>query len=78
MELKQAQTSLTAKPKKIKIEDIEKALKKERFFYLARENEHKDLIALQEHFEEQGFNVYIKEVKYGLGELDYIYEAHIL
>lgn len=78
MELKQAQTSLTTKPKKIKIDDIEKALKKEKFFYFARENEHKDLIALQEHFEEQGFNVYIKEVKYGLGELDYIYEAHIL
>jgi len=78
MELKLAKTSVNAKAKKIKIEDIEKKLDKERFFYFDRENEHKDLIALQEHFEEKGYNVYMKEAKYGLGDLDYIYEVHIL
>jgi len=78
MELLLAKASVNAKAKKIKLEQIEDSLKKERFFYFARENEHKDLIALQEHFEAQSYNVYIKEVKYGLGDLDYIYEVHIL
>ncbi len=78
MELQLAKKSLNAKAKKAKLEDIEAMLNKERFFYFARENEHKNLIALQEHFEERGFNVYMKEAKFGLGDLDYIYEVHIL
>ncbi len=78
MELQLAKKSLSAKAKKVKLEDIEAMLNKERFFYFARENEHKNLIALQEHFEERGFNVYMKEAKFGLGDLDYIYEVHIL
>ncbi len=78
MELKLAKTTLTSKPKKITVEDIEKKLDKERFFYLDRENEHKDLNAFIEHFENKGYSVYMKEAKYGLGDLDYIYEVHIL
>jgi len=78
MELKLAKSSLNAKAKKITLEDIEKKLDKERFFYFDRENEHKNLIALQEYFEEKGYNVYMKEAKYALGELDYIYEVHIV
>ncbi len=78
MELQLAKTSLNAKPKKISLEKIEESLGKEQFFYFARENEHKDLIALQEYFEEKGHSVYMKEVRYGLGDLDYIYEVHIL
>jgi len=57
---------------------VENKLNKEHFFYFDRENEHKDLNALVEHFEGKGFSVYMKEAKYGLGELDYIYEVHIL
>ncbi len=78
MELKLAKTTLTSKPKKITIEDIENKLDKERFFYFDRENEHKDLNAFIEHFENKGYSVYMKEAKYGLGDLDYIYEVHIL
>jgi len=78
MELKLAKSSIDAKTKKITLEDIEKNLNKERFFYLDKENEHKNLIALQEHFEEKGYSVYIKEAKYALGELDYIYEVNIV
>ncbi len=78
MELKLAKTTVNSKPKKITIEDIEKKLDKERFFYLDRENEHKDLNAFIEHFENKGYSVYMKEAKYGLGDLDYIYEVHIL
>jgi hypothetical protein len=35
-------------------------------------------VALVEHFEEKEFSVYLREVKYGLDEGDYMYEVHIL
>jgi hypothetical protein len=78
MELTLAKTSVTTKTKKITLEQIESKLDKEQFFYFDRENEHKDLLALKEHFEEKGHSVFLKEAKYGLGDLDYIYELHIL
>ena len=78
MELKLAKITPTSKLKKVTIEQIEGKLDNERFFYFDRENEHKDLNALIEHFEGEGYSVYMKEAKYGLGELDYIYEIHIL
>jgi len=78
MELKLAKLTPTSKPKKITLEQLESKLNKESFFYFDRENEHKDLNALLEHFEGKGYSVYMKEAKYGLGELDYIYEVHIL
>ncbi len=78
MELKLAKSSYGAKFKEIKIEEIEEKLNKERFFYFARENEHKDLNAMLEYFEEKGHIVLMKEVKYGLGDSDYIYEVHII
>jgi len=78
MELKLARATLSSKPKTVQLEDIEKKLNKQRFFYLDRENEHKNIIAFTEHFEEQGFSVHLREVKYGLADLDYIYEVHIL
>jgi len=79
MKLKLARATENAKPKVVSLEDIEKSLAKgEQFFYLDRENEHKDLNALIEHFEEQGKSVFMREVKYALGDLDYIYEIHIL
>jgi len=78
MELKLAKTSLTSKPKKVTIEDIEKKLNKERFFYFDRENEHKNLNQMIEYFEDKGYIVFMREAKYGLGDMDYIYEVHIL
>ncbi len=78
MELKLARATVESKPKTIRIEDIEKKLDKQRFFYFDRENEHKNILALEEHFENKGFRVILKEVKYGLADLDYIYEVHIL
>ncbi len=78
MELKLAKTSATAKPKKITLEQIESNLDKEQFYYFDRENEHKELLALKEYFEEKGYTVILREAKYALGDLDYIYELHIL
>ncbi len=80
MELKLAKTELGAKPKKIKLEKMEEILKEEgqKIFYFDKSNSHKDLVALVEHFEELGYSVYLREVKYTLDENDYIYEIHIL
>ena len=46
--------------------------------YFDRENSHKDLLALQEHFENEGKSVYMREVRFGLAENEYMYEVHIL
>jgi hypothetical protein len=78
MELKLAKSTLNAKTKKITLQEIEEKLNKQQFFYFDRENEHKDLLALKEYFEEKGHSVFLRDAKYGLGDLDYIYELHIL
>ncbi len=80
MELKLARETLKSKPKTITLEKIEEALTKEKdkIFYFDRENSHKDLMDLVDYFEEKGYSVYFREVKYGLDENDYIYEVHIL
>jgi len=80
MQLKLAREELGAQPKPITLEEIEEAVKREgnKIFYFDRENSHKDLMELVEYFEERGYSVYFREVKYGLDENDYIYEVHIL
>ncbi len=80
MELKLAKIELGAKIKKINLDKIEEILKNEgqKIFYFDKSNSHKDLVALVEHFEELGYSVYLREVKYTLDENDYIYEIHIL
>ena len=80
MELKLAKTKLDGKPKVITLEEIEKELEKEKqkIYYFDASNPHKDLVALVEYFEEKGYSVYLREVRYGLDENDYMYEVHIL
>jgi hypothetical protein len=80
MTLKLAKHDLNARQKNITLEDIEKIMEKEgqKIFYFDHDNAHKDLVALVEHFEEKGYSVYLREVKYGLDENDYLYEVHIL
>jgi|AAUQ01.1.fsa_nt_gi hypothetical protein len=79
MELYLARKSLAQEPNsQIKIEDIESKLDSERFFYLDRENDKINLDAVVTHFEDKGFKVHLREVRYGLGDLDYIYELHIV
>ena len=78
MELILAKKSMTSKAKKITLDKIEENLEQQQFYYFDRENEHKNLIALKEYFEEKGKSVFLREAKYGLGDLDYIYEVHIL
>jgi hypothetical protein len=64
----------------VTLKDIETMLKEKEslMLYFDQENAHKDLVALVEKFEDKDYSVYLKEVKYGLDENDYIYEVHIL
>ncbi len=80
MELKLARKDLDAKPKSIKLEKIMESVQKDgqKIFYFDKDNSHKDLVALVEYFEEKDQSVYLREVKYGLGDDDYMYEIHIL
>ncbi|EQB5464778.1 HP0268 family nuclease [Campylobacter upsaliensis] len=80
MDLKLARNLINDKPKNISLSKIEDAVEKEgqKFFYFDKENSHKQLIALVEHFEKKGLNVYHRIIRYGLDEQDYMYEVHVL
>lgn len=80
MDLKFARTDINMKPKKVELSKIEAALEKEDsvIFYFDRENSHKDLLELQDYFEEKGKSFYMNEVKYGLSDNEYMYQVHII
>ncbi len=80
MELKLARTELDAKPKKIDLKKITEMVEKNHslILYFDRENSHKDLLALQDHFEAEGKSFYMREVKFSLSVNEYLYEVHIL
>jgi len=78
MKLKLARASVTSKPKVIEIDKIEEDLEKKSIFYFDKENSHKELKSLIEHFEEKAFSVYMREVKFGLNDDEYLYEVHIV
>jgi len=80
MELLFARNELNEKPKKVKLEKIKEELKEtgEKIFYFDKENSHKDMMALVDALEDDGFNVYFREVRYGLADDEYMYEVHAL
>lgn len=80
MELKLARTALNEKPKTIKLQKIEEIIKENgsQLFYFDKDNQNKDLMKLIEYFEKKDFSVYLREVRYGLNDGDYMYEVHIL
>jgi hypothetical protein len=80
MELLFARNELNEKPKKVQLEKIIDELNKikEKIFYFDRDNSHKDMMALVDSLESAGFNVYFREVKYGLADDEYMYEVHAL
>jgi hypothetical protein len=78
MKLKLARASVTAKPKLIELSKVEEDLEKKSIFYFDKENSHKELKALIEHFEELEYSVYMREVKFGLNDYEFIYEVHIV
>ncbi len=80
MKLKLAKQHIDDEVRTVSLKDIETLLKEKEsaILYFDQENAHKDLVALVEKFEDKDYSVYLKEVKYGLDENDYIYEVHIL
>lgn len=80
MELKLARTELDTKPKKVDLKKITEMVEKTNssILYFDRENSHKDLLSLQDHFESTGKSFYMREVKFGLSASEYMYEVHIL
>ncbi len=80
MELLLARTELDEKPKKVKIEKMKEELAEtgEKIFYFDRDNSHKDMMSLVDSFEEEGYNVYFREIKYGLADDEYMYEVHMV
>jgi len=80
MKLKLAKQHIDEEIGSVSLKDIENLLKEKEslILYFDQENAHKDLLTMKEKFEEKDYGVYLKEVKYGLDENDYIYEAHFL
>jgi len=80
MDLKFARADVDVKPKKVELAKIEAAVEKDDsiIFYFDKDNSHKDLLSLQEHFEEKGKSFYMSEVKFGMSDNDYMYQVHIM
>ena len=80
MELLFARNELNEKPKKVQLDKIKDDLKKDgqKIFYFDRDNSHKDMMALVEALEKEGFNIYFREIKFGLADDEYMYEVHAL
>ena len=80
MEIKLARNEINGKPKTITLDKVTEIIEKEgqKIFFFFLKNYNKDLVALVERFEAQGFSVYLRDIRYGLGESDYMYEVHIL
>ncbi|MEA1982533.1 MAG: HP0268 family nuclease [Campylobacterota bacterium] len=80
MDLKFARTDINEKAKKVDLIKIETAVEKDDsiIFYFDRDNSHKDLLSLQDHFEAKGKSFYMSEVKFGLSDNDYMYQVHIM
>jgi hypothetical protein len=80
MQLKLVREEVNGKPKDVTIEKLLEDAKAKRpcIFYFDRTNVHKDLISMVEHIEKAKMSVYLREVKYGLDDNDYMYEVHIV
>jgi len=81
MELLIAREELNKKPKKMQLDKIKEELKKgsnAELLYFDRDNSHKDMMALVDALEDDDYNVYFREVKYGLADDEYMYEVHAL
>lgn len=80
MELLLARNELNEKPKKIKLEKLQEEVSKtgQKIFYFDKDNSHKDMMSIVDIFEKEGYNVYFREIKYGLADDEYMYEVHVL
>ena len=81
MEILIAREELNQKPKKMQLDKVKESLKNNsnaELLYFDRDNSHKDMMALVDALEKDDYNVYFREVKYGLADDEYMYEVHAL
>ncbi len=80
MDILIARDDLTAKPKKMSLTKIKDELSTStnKIFYFDKDNSHKNMMSLVDSLENSGLNVYFREVRYGLGDDEYMYELHAL
>jgi hypothetical protein len=80
MDILLARQELTEKPKKTTLTKLKNELKEvsENIFYFDRDNSHKNMMTLVDSFENDGYTVHFREVKYGLSDEEYMYEVHIM
>ena len=78
MDILIARDTIGDKPKKISLTKIKEELKgsSEKIYYFDKNNSHKNMMGLVDSLESAGFNIYFREVKYGLGDDEYMYELH--
>lgn len=80
MDILLARADIQEKPKKISLTKIKDELKETtgKIYYFDRENSHKNMMALVDSLETCGYNINFREIKYGLGDEEYMYELHAL
>lgn len=80
MELLLAKNDSHDKQRKIKLEKIVEEVEEagQKIYYFDKDNSHKDIMSLVETFENKGFNIYLRELRFGLADNEYMYEVHIL
>jgi len=80
MDILIARDELGQKPKKVTLTKIKEELEKlgENIYYFDKDNSHKNMMNLVDSLENAGYNVYFREIKYGLGDDEYMYELHAL
>jgi len=80
MDILIARKELSDKPKKVTLSKIKEEVKKteNEIYYFDRDNSHKNMMSLVDSFENDGYTVYFREVKYGLSDEEYVYEVHIM
>jgi len=78
MKLKLARNKLKTRPKTIELEKIEAQISNDKYFYFDSDNSHKELKEMVEYFEKKSYSVYMREIRYGLDDGEYIYEVHFV
>jgi len=80
MDILIARDDLTQKPQKMSLTEIKEELKEveQKIYYFDKENSHKNMMGLVDSLEGAGYTAHFREVKYGLGEEEYMYELHAL
>jgi len=80
MDILIARDEIDSKPKKISLTKIKEELNTdgEKIYYFDKDNSHKNMMSLVDSLENAGYNAYFREVKYGLGDDEYMYELHAI